>query len=109
MSSEEHGNASGDDTPVVDKAEGKNEKDEVEHIKLKVIGQDHSEVHFKVKKTTHLAKVKKHYAERQGTSVDALRFMYEGRRINDHDTPKELEMQEDDIIEVYQEQTGGRS
>jgi len=91
------------------KKENKDEGEhgEVEHIKLKVIGQDHSEVHFKVKKTTHLAKVKKHYAERQGTSVDSLRFMYEGRRINDHDTPKELEMQNEDIIEVYQEQTGG--
>ena len=39
--------------------------------------------------------------------MDSLRFMYEGRRINDHDTPKELEMQNEDIIEVYQEQTGG--
>jgi len=80
---------------------------EVEHIKLKVLGQDHTEVHFKVKKTTHLSKVKKHYAERQGKSVDTLRFMYEGRRINDHDTPKQLDMQDEDIIEVYQEQTGG--
>jgi len=85
----------------------KEDSGEVEHIKLKVIGQDHSEVHFKVKKTTNLSKVKKHYAERQCTSVDSLRFMYEGRRINDHDTPKELEMQNEDIIEVYQEQTGG--
>jgi len=91
---------------------GKDKKEDggdVEHIKLKVIGQDHSEVHFKVKKTTNLSKVKKHYAERQCTSVDSLRFMYEGRRIGDHDTPKELEMQNEDIIEVYQEQTGGLS
>jgi len=89
-----------------DGAQDKKEE-EVEHIKLKVIGQDQSEVHFKVKKTTNLSKVKKHYAERQCTSVDSLRFMYDGRRINDHDTPKELEMQNEDIIEVYQEQTGG--
>jgi len=88
-------------------AEGGDKAEEVEHIKLKVLGQDHTEVHFKVKKTTNLSKVKKHYAERQGKSVDTLRFMYEGRRINDFDTPKQLDMQDEDIIEVYQEQTGG--
>ena len=28
-------------------------------------------------------------------------------RINDDETPKLLEMEQDDVIEVYQEQTGG--
>ena len=28
-------------------------------------------------------------------------------RINDDETPKALEMEQDDVIEVYQEQTGG--
>ena len=33
--------------------------------------------------------------------------MFDGRRINDDETPKALEMEQDDVIEVYQEQTGG--
>jgi len=35
------------------------------------------------------------------------RFLFDGRRINDDETPKALEMEQDDVIEVYQEQTGG--
>ena len=33
--------------------------------------------------------------------------MFDGRRINDEETPKSLEIEQDDIIEVYQEQIGG--
>ena len=30
----------------------------------------------------------------------------DGKSINDEETPKSLEMEQDDVIEVYQEQTG---
>lgn len=89
-------------------SDSKNDEDSVDKfIKLKVIAQDHSEVHFKVKKTTQLRKVKQSYAERQGTQISVLRFMFDGRRVKDLETPKELGMQNEDIIEVYTEQTGG--
>ncbi|KAI1731104.1 ubiquitin-2 like rad60 SUMO-like domain-containing protein [Ditylenchus destructor] len=80
-----------------------------EYIKLKVVGQDSNEVHFRVKFGTSMGKLKKSYAERTGVSVNTLRFLFDGRRINDEDTPKSLEMEEDDVIEVYQEQVGGCS
>uniref|UniRef100_A0A2K6L8Z8 Rad60/SUMO-like domain-containing protein n=2 Tax=Rhinopithecus TaxID=542827 RepID=A0A2K6L8Z8_RHIBE len=41
------------------------DKKEGEYIKLKVIGQDSSEIHFKVKMTTHLKKLKESYCQRQ--------------------------------------------
>ncbi len=41
--------------------------------------------------------------------VSPFRFLFDGRRINDDETPKALEMEQDDVIEVYQEQTGGDS
>ena len=85
------------------------DKKEGEYIKLKVIGQDSSEIHFKVKMTTHLKKLKKSYCQRQGVPMDSLRFLFEGQRIADNHTPKELGMEEEDVIEVYQEQTGGHS
>ena len=43
-----------------------------------------------------------------GVPVTSLRFLFDGRRINDDETPKALEMEQDDVIEVYQEQTGGK-
>ncbi|XP_021377108.1 small ubiquitin-related modifier-like isoform X2 [Mizuhopecten yessoensis] len=78
-----------------------------EYIRLKVVGQDSSEIHFKVKMTTPMAKVKKSYSERQGISASTLRFFFDGKRIGDHETAKDLELQDDDVIDVYQEQTGG--
>ncbi|XP_070273340.1 small ubiquitin-related modifier 1-like [Myotis yumanensis] len=47
-------------------------------IQLKVIGQDSSEIHFKVKMTTNHKKPKESY------------------------TPRELGMEEEDVSEVYQ-------
>uniref|UniRef100_A0A8C9W7K2 Small ubiquitin-related modifier 1 n=2 Tax=Scleropages formosus TaxID=113540 RepID=A0A8C9W7K2_SCLFO len=83
------------------------DKKDGEYIKLKVIGQDNSEIHFKVKMTTHLKKLKESYSQRQGVHVSSLRFLFEGQRIADNQTPKELGMEDEDVIEVYQEQTGG--
>lgn len=78
-----------------------------DYIKLKVVSQDSSEIHFRVKFSTPMSKIKKSYSERVGVPISSLRFLFDGKRINDTDTPKQLEMEEDDTIEVYQEQQGG--
>ena len=54
-----------------------------------------------------MSKIKKSYSERVGVPISSLRFLFDGKRINDTDTPKQLGMEEDDTIEVYQEQQGG--
>merc|ERR1712226_889477 len=66
--------------------------DETEYIKLKVVGQDSNEIHFRVKRTTQMGKLKKSYSERVGVPQTSLRFLFDGRRINDDETPKALEM-----------------
>ena len=43
----------------------------------------------------------------QGIPINSVRFLFEGQRINDEQAPKDLEMEDNDTIEVYQEQTGG--
>ena len=68
--------------------------DETEYIKLKVVGQDSNEIHFRVKQTTQMGKLKKSYSERVGVPVTSLRFLFDGRRINDDETPKALEMEQ---------------
>ena len=90
---------------------------DTEYIKLKVVGkssgfilikiywksftgQDSNEIHFRVKQTTQMGKLKKSYSERVGVPVTSLRFLFDGRRINDDETPKALEMEQDDVIEV---------
>ena len=61
-----------------------------EYIKLKVVGQDSNEIHFRVKMTTQMGKLKKSYSERVGVPVSSLRFLFDGRRINDDETPKQV-------------------
>ncbi|XP_065840127.1 small ubiquitin-related modifier 1-B-like [Oscarella lobularis] len=82
-------------------------KSESDHINLKVMGQDNSEVHFKIRKTTQMRKLKQAYCERQGLGINSVRFLFDGQRIDDDMTPKQLDMEEDDVIEVMLEQTGG--
>lgn len=50
--------------------------------------QDSNEIHFRVKMTTQMGKLKKSYSERVGVPVASLRFLFDGRRINDEETPK---------------------
>ncbi|CAH6791678.1 Sumo1 [Phodopus roborovskii] len=77
------------------------DKKEGEYIKLKVIGQDSSEIHFKVKMTTHLKKLKESYCQRQGVPMNSLRFLFEGQRIADNHTPKEaISSLAEDLVSV---------
>lgn len=40
--------------------------------------------------TTQMGKLKKSYSERIGVSVTSLRFLFDGKRINDDETPKQV-------------------
>uniref|UniRef100_A0A8C4DGT5 Small ubiquitin like modifier 2b n=1 Tax=Dicentrarchus labrax TaxID=13489 RepID=A0A8C4DGT5_DICLA len=78
-----------------------------EHINLKVAGQDGSVVQFKIKRHTPLIKLMKAYCERQGLAMRQIRFRFDGQPINETDTPAQLEMEDEDTIDVFQQQTGG--
>eukprot|EP01135_Chromosphaera_perkinsii_P007295 Nk52_evm1s756 gene=Nk52_evmTU1s756 len=82
-------------------------KEDSEHINLKVVGQDQTEVHFKIKKTTSLKKLMEAYCSRQGLSSTGVRFLFDGERLNENSTPKEHDMEDGDAIDVMIEQTGG--
>ncbi|XP_064818062.1 small ubiquitin-related modifier 3-like isoform X1 [Oncorhynchus masou masou] len=111
-------------------------KTENDHINLKVAGQDGSVVQFKIKRHTPLSKLMKAYCERQvrlsltftficllfcsltvlsphllfqGLSIRQIRFRFDGQPINETDTPAQLEMEDEDTIDVFQQQTGGGS
>uniref|UniRef100_G1QC88 Ubiquitin-like domain-containing protein n=1 Tax=Myotis lucifugus TaxID=59463 RepID=G1QC88_MYOLU len=78
-----------------------------DHINLKVAGQDGSVVQFKIKRHTPLTKLMKAYCERQVLSMRQIRFRLDRQPINEADTPAQLEMEEEDTIGVFQQQTGG--
>ncbi|KAM7190637.1 Ubiquitin-related domain containing protein [Naviculisporaceae sp. PSN 640] len=77
-----------------------------EHLNIKVT-DNNNEVFFKIKRSTKLEKLMSAFCERQGKTVNSVRFLFEGQRVQPTDTPDTLEMQDGDTLEVHQEQVGG--
>ncbi|KAJ8100755.1 ubiquitin-related domain-containing protein [Lipomyces tetrasporus] len=77
-----------------------------EHLNIKVT-DNNNEVFFRIRKSTALKKLMDTFCERQGKARSSLRFLYDGERINETDTPDALGMQDGDTLEVHQEQIGG--
>ena len=112
---------------------GDEEKPQVDHLNLKVVTQDGNEIFFKCgqpaapctgthtglrgadtpprarrrcKKTTPLQKLMNAYCQRQGVNLNAVRFIFDGSRLNSSQTPEDLEMEDGDVIDVMMEQVG---
>lgn len=52
-------------------------------------------------------KVFEAYADRKGVDVASLRFLLDGERINETDSPKMLELEDEDQIDCVLQQVGG--
>ncbi|KAI0773114.1 small ubiquitin-like modifier [Trametes elegans] len=76
-------------------------------INIKVTTQNGEEVFFKIKRSTKLSKLQVAYANKVGKDVNSIRFLYDGARIGDDDTPASLDMEDNDSIDVMVEQVGG--
>ena len=76
-------------------------KDETDYINIKVVDEAANEFRFRVKTSTQIGKLKKSYAERMVVPTSSLRFLFHGRVINDDESPKALEMEQGDVIDVY--------
>ena len=60
---------------------------ETEYPKMKVVGHDSKEIHFRIEMMTQMGKLKKFYLQRVGAPIASLRFLFDGKRINDDETP----------------------
>ncbi|CAA7266712.1 unnamed protein product [Cyclocybe aegerita] len=76
-------------------------------INIKVVSSTGDEVFFKIKRSTKLSKLQGAYASKVGKDVGSIRFLYDGTRISDDDTPQSLDMDDNDTIDVMVEQVGG--
>lgn len=57
-----------------------------EHLNIKVT-DNNNEVFFKIKRTTKLEKLMNAFCDRQGKSLTAVRFLFDGQRVQPTDTP----------------------
>merc|ERR1712039_908726 len=82
-------------------------KPSTDHINLRVVAQDGNEVYFKIRKTTPMKKLMGAYCERQGVSLDSIRFLFNGQRIQPEQDPSVLDMEDNDVIDAVLAQVGG--
>lgn len=73
-----------DAAPMENKPQG------AQQIEIRVVDQQQNAVHFKIKATTKLDKVIRAFTERQNATQGSLRFLFEGHRIVDTDTPESV-------------------
>jgi small ubiquitin-related modifier len=63
-----------------------------EHLNIKVT-DNNNEVFFKIKRSTKLEKLMTAFCERQGKSLNSVRFLFEGSRVQPADTPDQVRSQ----------------
>lgn len=78
-----------------------------EPITIRVKDQTGEETMFKIKKSTKMSKVFNAYAQRKGVEASSLRFLLDGERISGDESPKMLELEDEDQIDCVLAQVGG--
>lgn len=76
-------------------------------ILLCLWAQDGTEIFFKCKPHTQMKKLMDAYANRQGVNLNSVRFLFDGERLQGHQTPTDIGLEEGDSIDVVMEQVGG--
>ena len=82
-------------------------KNEVAQVNLKVVNAEGAEVYFKIKRSTLMKKLMDAYCKKNGQSRAQVRFLYDGKPLDDEKTPDDYEMDDDDVIDAMAEQVGG--
>lgn len=95
------------ENPNNKESENKPEPSPQTHISLKVAAQDGTEVFFRLNSNTPMKKLINAYCTRQSINPDAIRFLFDGERILAEKTPKELGLEDGDLIDAVLMQTGG--
>eukprot|EP00188_Purpureofilum_apyrenoidigerum_P000558 Plantae.Rhodophyta-Purpureofilum_apyrenoidigerum.ctg12493.p1 GENE.Plantae.Rhodophyta-Purpureofilum_apyrenoidigerum.ctg12493~~Plantae.Rhodophyta-Purpureofilum_apyrenoidigerum.ctg12493.p1 ORF type:complete len:104 (-),score=29.72 Plantae.Rhodophyta-Purpureofilum_apyrenoidigerum.ctg12493:163-474(-) len=80
---------------------------DAQQINLKVKDGGGNEVQFRIKRSTQLKKLMDAYCNRMGAEPNTYRFIFDGNRVGEADTPDKLEMEEGDVIDALVYQQGG--
>eukprot|EP01067_Filipodium_phascolosomae_P007773 Filipodium_phascolosomae@DN637_c0_g1_i1.p2 len=102
MSSEENSGAAN-----TEQAEEAKPQAPAEHMTIKVKNASGEEVQFRVKKTTQFRRIIQAYCSRLGQTESTVRFLFDGERITPEQTPADLNMENEDVVDALVEQTGG--
>lgn len=76
-------------------------------ITLKVLKQKEEDVHYRMGRNLKLGFLMEDYCDRMGLVMETVRFLFDGSRIGKNQTPQDLNMEDDDIIDAMTEEIGG--
>lgn len=75
-------------------------QDDGNSLNIKVMAQDGTEVFFKMRPTTPFKKLFDAYCNRQGLPRSAVHWLFDGGRIQEDETPSDLEMEDGDTVDA---------
>lgn len=75
-------------------------------IRLLIRDQLGLDVQFSVKPNTKMEKVMKAYVEQKSLDFSAVKFMFDGNRLQPHHTPKDYEMEDGEVIDCIEQHVG---
>jgi len=79
-----------------------------EYTKLRVIFRKlDNESHYRVKRFTGMNFIMQSYCSRLDLNIDAYKFMHRGSELKPEDTVNSLEMEDNDVIKVYEKKIKG--
>ena len=82
-------------------------KEDETKIQIQINGFNGSSQKFLVRKEKPFKKLFEVYAQIKKLDLDQIKFHFEGDRVQPHNTPLSMKMEQDDIIDVSAAQEGG--
>ena len=76
-------------------------------VNLTIKDPQGEEIYFKIKRSAKMGRLFKAYCKRSNVDPSTIRFFYQGDRLEEEQTPDDLNMQDGDRIDVFVRQTAG--
>ena len=70
--------------------------------------QDNGVTGFKLKKSMKFEKMFTAFCTRKGVDRQSTRFLFDGERLQGDQTPADLDMEDNEIVEAFVQMLGGR-
>ncbi|KAH0994528.1 hypothetical protein GBA52_018392 [Prunus armeniaca] len=82
---------------------------EEDPVILKLQKEDERDMFYRTGRSVPLKYLIRDYCERKHLVYEEMRFLFDRKRINESETPEQLEMEDDDVIDVMSDQFGGQA
>ncbi|KAH0791502.1 putative small ubiquitin-related modifier [Histomonas meleagridis] len=78
-----------------------------ETVNLTIKDPQGEEIYFRVKKRAKMGRLFNVYCKRTGIDPTTMRFFHQGERINEEQTPDDLNLKDGDVIDAFVRQVAG--